>query len=109
MGPDQSPWAISTNIHTAEDKLTSNYGTSTPSAPVSGINGAYPSLSTHQGESRQSTNLDDDDELAKESVVRSFLAIKGILFYSVINVLLIFVPVGMAVRKCRCQYHIPSY
>ncbi|KAM7183563.1 vacuolar calcium ion transporter [Rhypophila sp. PSN 637] len=38
------------------------------------------------------------EEVKKNIIVRFMMAVKGILFYSVINVLLVFVPVGMVVH-----------
>lgn len=67
----------------------------TGSGPVRGVNGVDPAHENHTP-----INQDDSQDPVKTNVlVRFFLAVKDILFYSVINVLLIFVPVGMAVRK----------
>ena len=67
----------------------------TASGSVRSVNGANAAHDHHP-----SINQDDSQEPVKINVlVRFFLASKDILFYSVINVLLVFVPVGMAVRK----------
>ncbi|KAM7216136.1 Sodium/calcium exchanger domain containing protein [Rhypophila decipiens] len=56
-------------------------------------------LPVQNSQDRQADNQETRaEEVKKRIIVRFMMAVKGILFYSVINVFLVFVPVGMVVH-----------